>query len=74
MNTHTARSAARGIILHLNPSLLQENGSHIELTRNWASSILNRMNFVKRKASTAKSKEGIDHFMERIKPFLRKKQ
>ena len=70
MNTRIAVSAARGIVLYYNPSLLQENGGHLELTRNWALSILERMSFVKRKASTAKSKEKAQDFMKRKKAFL----
>ncbi len=70
VNARIAVSAARGIVLYYNSSLLLENGGHLSLTRNWALSILARMNFVKRKATTAKSKESDQQFMEKKRAFL----
>ena len=43
----------------------------MELSRNWALSLLERMKFVKRKATTAKSKESVADFLERKQAFLR---
>ena len=57
-------SAACGLLLHFNPSMLKENGGHIKLSRNWALSLLERMKFVKRKTTTAKSKESVADFMQ----------
>ena len=49
---HLVLAAAEGIITAKDRSLLAENGGHITLTRGWAASILKRMGFVKRKATT----------------------
>ena len=48
-------AAARGILMAQDKSLLAEFGGHITL-RHWAYHLLNRMNFVRRKATTSKSK------------------
>ena len=63
VNSRIAMSAARGLLLHFNPSMLKENGGHIELSKNWALSLLERMKFVKRKATTSKSKESVADFL-----------
>ena len=49
-------AAARGILMAQDKSLLAEFGGHITLSRHWAYHLLNRMNFVRRKATTSKSK------------------
>ena len=49
-------AAARGILLSNDRSKLVEFGGHIELSRQWAYSVLDRMKFVRRKATTSKSK------------------
>lgn len=54
-----AMAAARGIVLTCDRSMLVEFGGHVELNWHWAYSLLHRMNFVKRKATTAKSKYAI---------------
>ena len=51
-------------------SQLIELGGHIELTQVWAYSLLCRMKFVKRKATTAKSKFSNANFAEVKKEFL----
>ena len=71
VNSRIAMSAAWGLLLHFNPSMLKENGGHIELSRNWTLSLLERMKFVKRKATTAQSKESVADFLERKQAFLR---
>ena len=48
-------AAARGILLKCNRGLLADFGGHVELKRHWAHSLLKRMNFVQRKATTAKA-------------------
>ncbi len=63
-------SVARGLVKYYDPSLMRENGGHIEFRRNLALSFLHRMNFVKRKGSTAKSKDTVADFNERKKAFL----
>ena len=56
VSARIAMAAARGILLSYDKNMLAEFGGPIELNRNWAYSLLKRMKFVKRKASTAKSK------------------
>lgn len=70
INSRIVMSVARGLVLYFNPSLLRENGGHVELNRNWALSLLERMHYVKRKGSTARSKESVSDFMERKSTFL----
>ena len=57
-------------MLKCNPGLLPERGGHIELNRFWARSLLQRMDFVQRKVSTAKSKHTAVDFVELKKTFL----
>ena len=62
--------AARGIILATDKSKLQEFGGPLRLNQFWANSLLERMQFVKRKATTAKSKLSIANFAELKLSFL----
>lgn len=55
-------AAARGILLHYDKSMLAEYGGHAQLNLHWAYSLLGRMNFVKRKATTSKSKHTVANF------------
>ena len=59
-----AMAAARGILLAYNRSRLVEFGVDVELNRQWAYSLLKRMKFVKRKATTAKSKHSTADFTQ----------
>ena len=61
---------ARGIVLKLDHSLLAELGGPVTLNRHWARSLLRRMKFVQRKATTAKSKYTVENFAEIKKAFL----
>ena len=63
-------AAARGILLSYSPTQLAEFGGHIVLTSSWAYHFLKRMSFVRRKASTAKSKQKPQDFAELKKAFL----
>ena len=67
-----AIAAARGIMLSSDAAKnkLSEFGGHISLSRHWAYSLLERMNFVKRKATTAQSKYNIDSFKRVKESFL----
>ena len=56
VTSHIVCAAARGIIVTVDKTRLQEFGGHINLNRHWAHSFLNRMDFVQRRATTAKSK------------------
>lgn len=49
-------AAATGILMTSNRGMLVEFGGHVQLNKYWARSLLQRMNFVQRKATTAKSK------------------
>ena len=51
-----AVAAARGILVSCDRSKLAEFGGHIDLGRHWTYGLLDRMKFVRRKATTAKSK------------------
>ena len=46
-------AAARGIVESKNQSMLVDYGGKIAIERSWSKSLLTRMNFVKRKSSTA---------------------
>ena len=63
-------AAARGIVMTYDRSILEEFGGHVCLNKHWAHSILSRMNFVKRRATTAKSKESVTNFDELKRSFL----
>ena len=67
-----AISAARGIMLSSDAAKnkLSKFGGHISLSRHWAYSLLECMNFVKRKATTAQSKYNIDSFKRVKESFL----
>ena len=59
VSARIAMAAARGIVLTCDRSLLVEFGGHVELSKHWAYSLLQRMKFVQRKVTTAKSKHTI---------------
>ena len=65
VNTRIAMAAARGIVMHFDPARLKVNGRHIDISRTWALSLLERMTFKKRKGTTAKSKYSAEDFIER---------
>ena len=49
-------AAARGLLLASNRNMLVEYGGHVQINRAWAQSFLERMGYVKRKATTSNSK------------------
>ena len=63
-------AGAKGILLSSNRSLLSDYGGPISLTRAWAHSLLKRMQFVRRKGTTAKSKLSREHFHRLKAEFL----
>ena len=63
-------AAAKGIICHDDRLKLVEYGGHISLNRHWAYSLLTRMKFVQRKATTAKSKHSVENFASVKRIFL----
>ena len=52
VNTSIAIAAAMGIVRRHDSNLLAVNGGHIILTKHWAQYLLQRMGYVKRKASS----------------------
>jgi len=52
VNTPVILAAAEGIIKSRDRTLLVEHGGHIRLTKSWAVSLMQRMNFEKRRGST----------------------
>ena len=52
INTAIVMAEATGIVQNHNSRLLKCNGGHIEITKYWALSLLERMGYVKRKSST----------------------
>ena len=63
-------AAAQGILLSCAKEKLAEYGGHINLYRHCASLLLQRMNFVKQKATTAKSEYCIENFAKAKETFL----
>ena len=67
MSSQIVIGAALGIVATLN---MKEFGGHIELNRHWALSLLHRMNFIQRKATTAKGKYSLENFAVKKAEFL----
>ena len=65
-----AVAAAKGVIKRFDKFKLAEYGGPIELNVAWAYALLERMGFVKRKATTAKSKYEVEKFKELKCAFL----
>ena len=65
-------AAARGIVLKYNPSgsMLAELGGPVDLNEYWAHSLLKRMKFVQRKATTSKGKHTVTNFTQLKEAFL----
>ena len=70
VSARIAMTAVRGILLSCNRSRLVEFGGDVELNRQWAYSFLRCMNFVKQKATTAKSKYSTTDFARLKQQFL----
>ena len=69
ISTAITIAAATAIVRSEDRNLLSENGGHITLTKNWAKSLLYRMNFVKRRGSSA-AKIMVKNFDEVKEQFL----
>lgn len=63
-------AAAKGIVLKYNPSMLAELGGPVDLNEYWAHSLLKRMKFVQRKATTSKGKHTVTNFTQLKEAFL----
>ena len=70
VSTQIVLGAARGILKTVDKQKLREFGGHIDISRQWALSLLRRMNFIQRKAITAKSKLANVNFKEKRKKSL----
>ena len=72
INTQVVVAAGKDIVEANDRSLLMENGGSLDLSQPWAKSLLIRMNFVKRKASTSQKVPPADlesikeHFLARV--------
>ena len=69
ITTAITRATATAILRRANRNLLSENGGPIDITVNWAKSLLYRMGFVKRRGSTA-MKMTIENFETIKEQFL----
>ena len=69
VNTETVMGTARGVVLSHDANLLLENGGYINITKDWARRVLQRMNLVKRKGTT-KMKVLSSNFERLKKQFL----
>ena len=69
VTTTVVLAAGEAILQHSNKKLSHEHGGPIKLTRHWAKSLLDRMNFVKRKATTT-AKIDPEHFDELKEQYL----
>ena len=69
VNTAVTLGAATGLVRRKDSNLLAANGGPIVLTRGWAQYLLNRMGYVKRKASTT-AKVTVEDFASVKAQFL----
>ena len=69
VNTLVVIGAAEEIVSYRDISKLSSHGGHIEITKTWAKSLLQRMGFVKRKCSTS-GKISLARFDESKEIFL----
>ena len=70
VTSRIAVAAAKGILLACDRLKLLEFGGHVSLGPSWGYSLLERMKFVRRKATTAKSKLSLESFSELKRQFL----
>ena len=68
VNTDIVLAAAMGIVKKIDANLLEANGGHISISREWAKGFLRRMGFVKRRANT-KSKVSVEEFEKQKAQF-----
>ena len=69
INTAITVACGEAIVKKVDKNLLKENGGPIDLTKVWAKSLLQHLNFVKRKATTSAKVEP-SHFKELKEQFL----
>ena len=71
VTTRIVMAAARGLLLASNRNILAEYGGDVRINRPWAQSLLERMGYVKRKATTSKGKYSLADFEQVKKQFLK---
>lgn len=54
VNRHIVQCVAKGVLKAVDPMSLSENGGHVDIGDPWARSILHRMGYTKRAATTGK--------------------
>ena len=67
IGTNVVMAAAQGIVKAHDRTFLFENGGYISITRNWALSLLGRMDYVKRKATTKSTPKMSDEVFQGVK-------
>ena len=70
VSARIAMATARGVLLTYDKTRQEEFGGSTHLSKSWAHSLLKRMKFVQRKATTAKSKNSDADFAMLKKSFL----
>ena len=60
-------AAAEGYIMQRNKTVLVQYGGHVELTRDWALSLLTQLGFVKRRATTKANKQLSEEKFQEVK-------
>lgn len=70
INTQIVIAAGKSIIIGIDKTLLSKNGGHLNLTKSWAKSLLQRMNFVKRRGSTTCRNDKVENIKELKNEFL----
>ena len=69
INTAISIATSRGIVKDTHSNLLSKNGGHIDLTKDWAKDLLQRMNYVKRRGSST-AKVAVENFTQVKVQFL----
>ena len=70
INTRIVKALAKGVVLSQDRTLLQENGGGIDITRDWALSIIKRMHLVTRRGNSTAKLE-IKDFEEKKAKYLK---
>jgi len=70
INTRIVKALAKGVVIAQDRTLLRENGGGIDISRDWALSIMKRMNLVKRRGSST-AKPEIKDLDEKKAKFLK---
>ena len=67
IGTKITIAAAEGIVMAHNCSLLVQHGGYIELTHDWALSLLSRTGFIKRKTTTKAKSQYLEKEFQQLK-------